>query len=121
MDRITKLLVGIGGIVIIVLTGVLVILDKDPTAYVGSLGAIITTLVVNGVIGKRIETVAKNVNGNQSKLLAENAELRKALVTAATAAPASPRDPEEVYPPLMSEDTLASIESAKNQLPSHKA
>lgn len=115
----TKLLVGIGGIIVVVLIGVLIILDKDPSAYVGSLGAIVTTLVVNGIVGRRVEQVAKNVNGNTSKLLDERAELLKALET--ERASKSTRNADEYYPSLLSEDTVERIRADKDKLPSHAA
>lgn len=116
MDKTTKLLIGIGGIIVLILIGVLIVLDKDPTAYVGSLATIVTLLSGLGIIGKRLETVAKNVNGNSTKLLKENSELRQALLNALNN---ENHRRDIVAPPLMSEDTLTGIQDDVDRLPKH--
>lgn len=116
MDKITRLLIGIGAIIVLVLIALLIILDKDPSSYVGSLAAIVTTLAGLGIVGKRLETVAKNVNGNSTKLLDENSQLREALLSALNNE-SHRRD--IVAPELMSEDTLGAIQSDVDRLPKH--
>lgn len=118
MDRTTKLLIGIGSFIVLVLIGVLIILDKDPTTYVGSLAVIVTTLAGLGILGKRQEQIAKNVNGNSTKLLNENAALRDALLNALNNAD---HRREVVAPPLMSEDTISRISEDVDKLPKHSA
>lgn len=119
MDRITKLLVGIGSIIVLVLVALLIILDKDPTSYVGSLAAIVTTLASVGIVGKRLDTVAKNVNGNTTKLIEDNRQLRE-LAGIGTGTVSTQRSDDEYSPELMSEDTLTRIEADADKLPKHK-
>lgn len=116
MDKTTRLLIGIGSMIVLVLIAVLIILDKDPTRYVGSLATIVTVLTGIGILGKRQEQIAKNVNGNSTKLLNENAALREALLNALNNAD---HRREIVAPPLMSEDTVGRIQEDVDKLPKH--
>lgn len=111
---ITKLLIGVGTIIVLVLIALLMILDKDPTVYVGSLAAIVTVLVTNGLIGRKVETISRNVNGNTSKLLEDNERLR-AIVAERDGVPAE-RPLSEVAPSLLTEDTIERIKTDRDKL-----
>lgn len=121
-NNLVVILLGIGTFLVLALVALLIILDKDPTTYIGSLTTLIGFFIASGLLGSRLQTVAKNVNGNTTKLLEENRQLREQNSSLLAAAPAVDlRDPSEVAPPLMSEDTVGRIQADVDSLPSHRS
>lgn len=120
MNKLVTIFIGIGAIVLLAFLALILILDKDVEAYIGSITTLVTLLVTTGLIGRRLDVVSKNVNGNTSKLLEENKALRE-LVGVGTDTVTTARKPEDVAIPLMSEDTIQRISDDKDRLPSHKA
>lgn len=113
MDRLTRILIAVGAIILLVLIAVLIVLDKDPTVYVGSITAVIASLTATGLLGKkvgeRLDTIGKNVNGKQTALLDENARLRTFIVQLGYT-------PEHLG--AMSREDLLDIVKEANKLPS---
>lgn len=119
MKNLTSVLVAVGVFIILIFVGLLIILDKDPSTYVGSLTTIITVVAGLGLIGNRLDKVSKNVNGNTTRLLEDNDRLRK-LAGVREGVPVE-RPDSEYAPPLLSEDTLTSISDINDKLPTHRA
>ena len=102
---------------------ILIALGRE-TEQITTFALIVIPLVIGlGGVGalqadqaKKIDTVAKNVNGNSTKLIDENSALREALTKAL-----NNEDHRRtiVAPPLMSEDTLGAIQSDVDRLPKH--
>lgn len=129
-------IVGIGGFVLLTLNG------HDTSKFEGFL-LLLLPLIIGisglGVVQARqsseLQKIGKNVNGNQTRLLNENAALRQQLAyLSGTPLPASgfvvaqvdpitnetvPVQGDTVYPPLMSEDTIMRIHADKDSLPRH--
>lgn len=120
------IIVGVGVLLVLSFVFVLVLFDKDPTAYIGSLTALIGVLASTGVLASMIgkqkeqtdqikaktEAVAKSVNGNTSKLLDENAVLRARVAEYEANAGRHAAD----APDLMSEDTITRIKADSDAL-----
>lgn len=110
---------------VLILIALLIVLDKDPTTYVGSLTTLIGVLASSGIlaamIGKqndkvretkeKTEQIAKSVNGNTTKLLDENALLRARVAEYEANRSAGAHSAE-----LMSEDTISRIKSDSDAL-----
>lgn len=116
-NNLVAVLVFLGLIIIIGFVVLLLILDKPIDQYVGSLTTIVAIVSGLGLLGNRIDKVSKNVNGNTTKLLNENASLRErnAHLEATQGLGFSPGVP------LMSEDTVSRIAADRDTLPAHKA
>jgi putative intracellular protease/amidase len=122
MDRLTRVLIAVGAIILLILIAVLILFDKDPTAYVGSIAAVIAALAAAGLVGRRVgdvntkvDAVARNVNGNTTRLLDAleyyQARDREAVRTGEASATADPP---------ISEDTILRIRQHNDTLPKHE-
>jgi len=119
------MIIGLGVLLILAFVFVLVLLDKDPTTYIGSLTTLIGILASSGILaamlGKqnekteavaaKTEAVAKSVNGNTSRLLDENAVLRARVAEYESNSGKHVADAD-----LMSEDTIGRIKADSDAL-----
>jgi hypothetical protein len=100
---------------------IIVISGNDPDKYIGSISTLVGLLVTAGVIGGRLDKVSKNVNGNTTKVLNENAALRERNAYLEATFSETPKDNGfQASVPLMSEDTINRIKADRDDLPSHK-
>lgn len=115
-SNIAVVLTAIGVMFIVGLLALLIILEKPVDTYIGSLTTLSALLVANGILGSRIDKVSKNVNGNTTRLMNENEQLRKALgiQTGPIDTGFQPTDK------LMSEETIMRIRKDRDALPSHR-
>lgn len=119
-NNLVAIIFAIGAVLVVCFIALIIIIGKDPTQYIGSLTTLIGFIAASGVLGDKLQKVAKNVNGNSTKLLNENLELRKQVADLLAARPAVDlRDPNAVLPPLMSDDTIGRIKKDVNSLPSN--
>jgi hypothetical protein len=120
-NNLTTVILLIGLVLVILFIGALVLFDKDPTAYLGSISTLIGIISASGLLAGRLDTVSKNVNGNSTKLLDENKRLRAGVQVLLAKAVPDDRPVEEILPDLMSDDTIARITADKDKLPAHRA
>lgn len=124
MDKFKMIVFGMIALVATVgLIGIvtLIALDRPVTAFVSVFVPLVGTLGVLGGLGynqvkqgETLTTVAKNVNGNTTRLL-EAVEKLIAERSAAT----DRRPDDEILPEPISADTIAKIRDDASKLPSH--
>lgn len=117
--NLTLIITAVGVLFIVALLALLIILDKPVDNYLGSLATLAGLLTTTGILGSRLDKVSKNVNGNTTRLLNENAQLREVASVSTGETPVTAyADP---MPPLMSENTINQIKADRDQLPKHSA
>lgn len=122
LRNVVPLIIGLGLFVILTFLFILVFTGRDVENYVGSLSTLIGVFVSSGLLAALQTRTAKNVNGNQSALIAELRATREmAGITTGTVQTVTERQGDEYAPPIMGEDTINRIERDKDGLPSHKA
>lgn len=120
--NLTTIITAVGVMFIVALLALLIILDKPVDTYIGSLTTLAALLTTTGILGARLDKVSKNVNGNTTRLLDENAKLREtAAVTGSNPQVIDSAVYSEPMPELMSEDTINKIKADRDQLPKHSA
>lgn len=109
LKNIVPVIFGLGVLVILTFLFVLVLTGRDVEAYLGSISTLVQLTISSGLLGGLLTRIGKNVNGNQTALQRENAELRAAISATPNTGPVM----------MMSDESLQRIDSDKNKLPSH--
>lgn len=119
--NLATIITAVGVLFVIALLGLLIILDKPVDTYIGSLTTLAALLTTTGILGARLDKVSKNVNGNTTRLLNENEQLRQVAGTPTTGSTPVAEGYADPMPELMSEETLNRIKSDRDALPRHSA
>ncbi|ROS57194.1 hypothetical protein [Frigoribacterium sp. PhB118] len=130
MDKFKLIAFAIVGVFAIGLVAGFIVLEANgrPTStFVIFAGGILSSLGIFGGLGygqvkqsERLETVAKNVNGNSTRMLDTIETQQQQIAGLLAALPATVAAPVDTSP-AMSEDTILRLRSDAAQLPSHRA
>jgi hypothetical protein len=130
MDKFKLIAFAIVGVFAIGLVAGFIVLEANgrPTStFVIFAGGILSSLGIFGGLGygqvkqsEKLETVAKNVNGNSTRMLDTIETQQRQIAGLLATLPATVAAPVDTTP-AMSEDTILRLRSDAAQLPSHRA
>lgn len=130
MDKFKLIAFAIVGVFSIGLVAGFIVLEvsgRPTSTFIIFAASVLSSLGIFGGLGygqakqsEKLETVAKNVNGNSTRMLDTIETQQKQIAGLLAAFPATSAAPVDTSP-AMSEDTILRLRSDAAQLPSHRA